>query len=111
MIDYPGPNQHLVALGNLNVLLNLLAIKNPSAKLLLAKILPMGPLYDTQVNLYNAQLDAIAATRRLAGQQVWIVDHNTAFPTANLPDSIHPDWTGYANMAGRWRVALDALGC
>jgi len=111
MIEYPGPNQHLVALGNLNVLLNLLALKNPSAKILLAKILPMGPLYNAQVNAYNAQLDAVAAARRLMGQQVWIVDHNTLFPAANLPDSIHPDWTGYADMAARWRLALDALGC
>lgn len=111
MIRYPGPNQHLTALGNLNTLLNLLAVKNPSAKILLAKILPMGPVYDTEVNLYNAQLDAIGAARRLAGEQVWIVDHNYLFPTASLPDGIHPDWAGYQQMAGRWRLALDALGC
>ncbi|WAS90994.1 GDSL-type esterase/lipase family protein [Nannocystis punicea] len=113
-IRLSGWPQHATALANLNVLLENLRVKNPGATILMAKIIPMTGAYaylNSEVNAYNAQLDGVAAARQAIGQDVRIVDHNTFFPTATILDGLHPDWTGYANMAARWRLALDAAGC
>lgn len=110
ILTSPAP-KHAHALSNLNALLGQLRLKNPDATILLAKIIPLAGPLGAEVALYNAQLDAVAAARRAIGQDVWTVDHHTGFPAATLLDGIHPDWSGYATMAWRWRAALDAVGC
>ena len=107
--------QSAFALTELNLLLDELHARVPDATILLAKILPMvGPIwgpYNPQVDAFNASLDAFALTRRNLGQDVWIVDQNSYFPTYTLFDGLHPDYLGYDHMAARWRLALDAVGC
>lgn len=99
------------AIGTLYKLLERLRLKNPAATVLLAKIIPLAGPLNTEVIAYNANLDTVAANLRGIGQKVWTVDHNTNFPVATLEDGIHPNWTGYQNMAARWRYALDVVGC
>ncbi len=47
--------------------------------------------------------------RRAAGKRVVLVDLPTGFPTAELPDRIHPSESGYARMANVWCGAIDDL--
>lgn len=110
IISGPAPKVSR-AIGDLYVLLEKLRIRHPYTKILLAKIIPVAGPLNADVTAYNAQLDAVAANVRSIGQSVWTVDHNTNFPVATLEDGVHPNQTGYVNMAGRWRAALDAHGC
>ena len=106
--------QHAFALTGLYDLLDELKLANPGAMVLMAKIIPATGAWaglNPQINLYNAQLDTVAAARRAIGQTVYTVDHNALFPTATIEDGLHPNWAGYADMAARWRLALDARGC
>ncbi len=99
------------AVTSLYGLLGQLRLKNPTSTILLAKIIPIAGPLNAEVTAYNSSLDALAASRRAIGQAVWTVDLNTSFAAATLEDGIHPNWSGYADMAWRWRQALDVVGC
>lgn len=105
---------------DLNVLLDSLLywhyhVWNNPVTVLVAKIIPMRGAYDglnPQVNLYNSQIDAIAAARRFSGYDVHVVDQHTGFDKVlDMADDLHPNDNGYAKMATRWRAMLELVGC
>ncbi|MDC0747411.1 GDSL-type esterase/lipase family protein [Polyangium mundeleinium] len=107
---------HLNAAYDLDIMVRWLIAFNPTARILVAKIIPLMGAYavlNGEVTAYNAYVDGIVATLKAQGYgKVDVVDMNTGFPTWTLAaDGIHPDATGYAWMASRWRNKLNALGC
>jgi lysophospholipase L1-like esterase len=109
---------------NLKSLLTALASKYPSptTKIIVAQIIPFGPnvaagmgrpwlnpaTMNAEVYAYNtfgipAAVNALNAAHP---QKFSIVDMNTGFWTATLPDGVHPNDYGYAELAQRWRVAI-----
>jgi lysophospholipase L1-like esterase len=82
-------------------------------RVLLAQIIRrnlFGGGRDEQVDAYNAQLAALAAERRKAGQPVTVVDMARALdPRTDLDDALHPNPAGYRKMAAAWAGALMQL--
>jgi lysophospholipase L1-like esterase len=106
---------HLDAAYDLNVMVRWLITYNPTARILVAKIIPFGGAYaylNGEVAAYNVWVDGIVSTLKSEGySRVRVVDMNTGFPWWTLADGIHPDGAGYAWMASRWSQALNAVGC
>jgi lysophospholipase L1-like esterase len=73
-----------------------------------AQLLPIT-FADPTVVTYNNALVDIVGTRAAAGQHVVLVDMHTGFPTAELPDRIHPNEAGYVRMANVWYTAIGDL--
>lgn len=76
--------------------------------MVVAQLLPIT-FADPTVVTYNNALVDIVGTRAAAGKHVVLVDMHTGFPTAELPDRIHPNESGYARMANVWYGAIDDL--
>ncbi|WP_170319972.1 GDSL-type esterase/lipase family protein [Polyangium spumosum] len=107
---------HLNAAYDLDIMVRWLLAFNPTARILVAKIIPLAGVYaplNAEVNAYNVYVDGIVSTLKAQGHvKVDVVDMNTGFPTATLAaDGIHPDAYGYAWMADKWRQKLNTLGC
>ena len=64
---------------------------------------------DAKVRAYNAAIPGIVSSRAAAGKKVHLVDMYSAVTTADLPDGVHPNATGYDKMAAAWFAALRAV--
>jgi len=107
---------YLNAAYDLDIMVRWLIAFNPTARILVAKIIPFAGVYsylNGEVAAYNASIDGIIYTLKTQGySKVDVVNMNTGFPTSSLAaDGIHPDAAGYAWMATKWRQALNTLGC
>lgn len=108
---------------NLRSLLTALANRYTASttKIIVAKIIPFGPnvatgmgrpwlnatTMNTDVNTYNSGIQATVNTLNSTYPQKFsVVDMNTGFSTANLPDGVHPNDAGYVDMAYRWKMAI-----
>lgn len=96
----------------------------PTAKIVVAKIIPFNypstvPNYvainsarNWEVGVLNYYVDFIVTGLRSSGRKAEVVDMNTGFPYWTLwGDGIHPNDTGYQWMAEIWRQKLSAVGC
>lgn len=91
----------------LSILIDHILAAKPSVVLVVAQIIPQSlPDWEAAVRTYNAALPAIVASK---GPQVHLVDMHSAVAVADLPDGIHPNWTGNAKMAAVWFDALRGL--
>jgi lysophospholipase L1-like esterase len=114
IVNFQG---HLNAAYDLNVLVRSLLFYNPTARILVAKIIPLAGAYaaaglNDEVVAFNVHVDALVAQLNLEGwTKVHVVDMYTGFPTWTLADGIHPVDVGYAWMADRWREKLNVVGC
>lgn len=79
---------------------------NPSVKILLAEIIPMG---GQNWAAYNQSLVAMAAQVTTAQSPVIIVDQSQWFLPSDFSDGTHPNERGDLKMATRWFVALERL--
>lgn len=107
---------HLNAASDLNVLVRTLLFHNPTARILVAKIIPLAGIYagfNGEIAAFNTYVGALVAQLNLEGwSKVHVVDMNTGFPIWSLAiDGIHPTDDGYAWMASKWRERLDQVGC
>jgi lysophospholipase L1-like esterase len=110
-------NAATVVPGYLADILRDLAANAPGVKVLLSALPPLDPgVYrqfdqnlrpdgDNLVNAINAQLSGVVATARTNGVDAVFVPMPT-LSTADLGDGIHPNSTGYAEMAAAWFQAL-----
>ena len=103
----------------LTQLLTQIGNKYPGAKIIVAKIIPFGPvvlgsptggLLNLTVATYNAQIDGIVqGLNSLQPNRIprYFVADMSTFPAAYLnSDGIHPTDLGYLEIANRWRNAL-----
>lgn len=94
-----------------------LSANAPGVKVLLSALPPLDPTVyrqfdpdlradgDDLVNAINAQLTGVVAAARANGVDAVLVPMPT-LSTADLGDGIHPNSTGYAEMAAAWFQAL-----
>jgi lysophospholipase L1-like esterase len=82
---------------------------NPSVRIVLGKIPPIGNVtYD--VEGLNARIEAMAARLDQPGSPIRVADLNSGFDTQlDTFDLVHPNRLGAALMASRWKAALLAL--
>ncbi len=111
----------------LQVLLVALSNKYPSAKIVVAKIIPFGPniiptwmwtqqMYTARNQIiaqYNGAIPGIVSNLNSfypqSSPKFSVVDMHTNFPTDHLPDGIHPDDDGYKEMGKRWAGSIQAV--
>jgi lysophospholipase L1-like esterase len=121
ILVHAGTNDLLQGQGYINaaydleIMIRWLIVYNPTARIIVAKIIPFAGVYaflNGEVAAYNASIDGIVYRLKVEGySKVDVVDMNTNFPATTLFDGIHPDATGYVWMANRWRERLNTLGC
>ena len=100
------------ASNDLNALVRQLLFYNPTARILVAKIIPVAGPLDSEVFAFNVLVDSIVAQLNLEGwSKVHMVDMYTGFPRETLADGIHPTDAGYAWMAEKWKAKLNTVGC
>jgi autotransporter-associated beta strand protein len=91
---------------NYTALLNAIYRLRPAVHVFAAKITPHGT-NDAPTVAFNTIVGEVVADFQAAGKAITLVDLHTGY-TGGLPDNVHPDATGYAWMAGKWRDALAA---
>ncbi|MBB6474789.1 cellulose binding domain-containing protein [Sphaerisporangium rubeum] len=87
---------------------------NPRMKILVAKIIPMSvsscPECGNRVISLNADIPAWAAAKSTSASPIVVVDHWTAFSTAqNTYDGVHPNASGDQKMSDAWYPPLKSL--
>lgn len=83
---------------------------DPDTTVLLAGIIPSSNAsINAEIEVYNAEVEALAASYADAGYDVRYVDMYTGFPSWMLADGVHPNRAGYARMAGVWYAALETV--
>jgi autotransporter-associated beta strand protein len=91
---------------NYTALLNEIYRLRPAAHVFAAQITPHGT-NDAPAVAFNTIVGEVVAGFQAAGKPITLVDLHTGY-TGGLPDNLHPDATGYAWIAGKWRDALAA---
>ena len=81
---------------------------SPQTDVFVATLIPVS-FADAKVRAYNAAIPGIVSSRAAAGKKVHLVDMYQAVSTADLPDGVHPNATGYDKMAAAWFAALRAV--
>lgn len=89
----------------LSTLIDHITAKVPDALVVVAKLIPL-PGKAADLTTYNGQVATVVKDQASKGKHVIIVDQFTGFPTANLPDSIHPDKAGYVIMGKTWYTVI-----
>lgn len=104
---------------SLSLIIDALRTKNPSVKIFLAQIPPLGAewvdkklcgnniSYGEALLKFNAQLTIFGAGKNTAESPVVMVDQYTGVnPAVDLYDDIHPNDVGEEKMAERWFQAI-----
>jgi autotransporter-associated beta strand protein len=91
---------------NYTALLNEIYRLRPTVHVFAGKITPHGT-NDALALAFNSIVEQVVAGFQAAGKPITLVDLHTGY-TGGLPDNLHPDSTGYAWIAGKWRDALAA---
>ncbi|MET0391684.1 MAG: GDSL-type esterase/lipase family protein [Chitinophagaceae bacterium] len=107
------------AINNLDTIIQMLRVNNPSVKILLAQIPPLGRewapkklcgndiAYEQAVTDFNRAIAVFAKRTGTAASPVILVDQFTGVdPAADMYDDIHPNEAGEKKMAKRWFAAL-----
>lgn len=93
------------------VLLNQMRAKNPSVRLLVAKILPMNPSTCAECAArtvaFNDSIPGWAAAHGTTQSPIIVVDQWTGFNTAtDTNDGVHPNASGDQKMSDKWYTPL-----
>ena len=103
---------------NMREIVSTLRADNPNVQIYMAKILPITSNYMPEdggpassvingfVTALNDGLALLAAELQSAQSPIVLVDMNSGFGNAQLPDGIHPNVEGAQEMAQRWFNAL-----
>jgi lysophospholipase L1-like esterase len=106
--DLRTPESAAFAPQVLTRLLARIALDRPAAEVFVAKIIGNRDLGDgatrqRRADVYNAQVPAIVAA---AGPRFHLVDQSAVRGRGELADKLHPNDTGYREMARAWFEAL-----
>ncbi len=110
-----GPQAATVSRDRLGSIIDALRARNPNVIVLVAKPIKAGTVATGSPTLFYSSarvdelaglVDGLAATKTTAASPVVSVDLNSGFQTSWLYDGLHPDATGDAWMADRWKTAL-----
>ena len=109
--EYPAPNVD-EALSQMGQVIDTLHAANPRVKILLAQIIPSKSNSSTltMIPLFNARLPALAASKARPDAPILVVDQYTGFDVnADTHDGTHPNASGEAKMAARWKAGFDQI--
>ena len=93
-------------------MIDTLQAANPRVKILLAQITPSKANSSTlsMIPLYNARIPALAASKARPDAPIVLVDQYTGFDaSADTHDGTHPNASGEAKMAAKWKAGFDQI--
>ena len=97
-------------------LLDELAEKQPSAKIIVSTLLPRTEDFDGKyIKPYNDGLPAVVAEHQAKGQSVTMIDLNSQLVRGkpevggDFPDELHPNEGGYRKMADGWLAGIQSV--
>ena len=109
--EYPAPNVD-EAIDQLGQVIDTLRAANAQVKILLAQITPSKANANTlsMIPLYNARIPTLAAGKANPFSPIVVVDQYTGFDVdADTHDGTHPNPSGEAKMAARWKEGFDQI--
>jgi lysophospholipase L1-like esterase len=110
--DYRVSDDINHATNRLEALIVRLATNWPSAKIIVANLLPVAEPLNTQIQTtFNPFLPGLCERQRALGRQVYFNDLRSVVQLSDLPDQLHPNQFGYNKMATNWFVAVNSLPC
>ena len=84
----------------------------PTAKIIVANLLPLSEPYNTEIQTnFNPFIPGICDRQRAMGHPVYFTDMRSVIQLADLPDQLHPNQFGYNKMATNWFTAINTLLC
>src|SRR6185503_20039557 len=84
----------------------------PSAKIIVANLLPVSEPFNTQIqSTFNPLLPGLCERQRVLGRQVYFTDMRSVIQLSDLPDQLHPGQFGYNKMATNWFAAIQTVLC
>jgi hypothetical protein len=109
--ESPAPDVD-AAIDQLGQVIDTLRAANPRVKILLAQITPsnFSAITQTMIPQYNARIPALAASKANRFSPIGVVDQFTGFDVnADTHDGTHPNPSGEAKMAARWKAGFDQI--
>jgi lysophospholipase L1-like esterase len=95
--------------GQLGGLIDQIAEQCPHSTVLVAEIPPIGALFngsEARVEVYNAAIPGIVASRVSEGKHVIAVNMSSYVALSDMHDALHPNNRGYSLMAQAWYAGL-----
>jgi lysophospholipase L1-like esterase len=94
----------------LSSLIGQITAARPNTQVLVSSLIPLtDPELDAKVQTYNEAIPGIVQNYQDQGKKVSFVDMYPVVGPGDLPDGIHPNETGYDNMAVAWHGALQQV--
>lgn len=98
------------AIDRLDALILKIATLRPYCHIIVTNLMERGEPQNTNIQtLFNPFVLARVNAHATAGRRVTFLDMRAAVPLADMPDSLHPDQTGYNKMAAAWLPAIQAV--
>ncbi len=109
--DANTPSTFSNAVDRLDALITKIALKRPSAHIIVTSLLPRGePAINLAItNQFNPAVPVKVAAQAALGRRVTFLDMYAYLTTADLADTAHPNQTGYNKMAAAWVPAITNL--
>ena len=105
-IGYDTPN----SINRLDALLTKMATLRPYAHIIVTNLMERNEPYNSQIQAqFNPYVQARVNAQAALGRRVSYLDMRSAVPIADMPDSLHPNQTGYNLMADAWLPAIQAV--
>src|ERR1043166_3404897 len=100
------------ATNRLEALIVRMTMNWPTAKIIVANLLPLSEPYNTEIQTnFNPFIPGICDRQRAMGHPVYFTDMRSVIQLADLPDQLHPNQFGYNKMATHWFTAINTLLC
>jgi autotransporter-associated beta strand protein len=108
--DFGVFNNTAAAIDRLDQLIGWIADLRPRAHIIVTNLLEREEPYNTTIQAqFNPYVQAKVDAQAALGRRVTFLDMRSAVPVSNMPDSLHPNQTGYNLMAAAWLPAIQAV--
>lgn len=98
------------AINRLDALILKIATLRPNAHIIVTNLMARGEPQNTNIqNQFNPYVQARVDAHATAGRLVTFLDMRSVVPLSDMPDSLHPNQTGYNKMANAWFAAIQAI--
>ncbi len=98
------------AINRIDALILKMATLRPYAHIIVTNLMERGEPANTAIQAeFNPFIQARVNAHAAAGRRVYFLDMRSAVPLSDMPDSLHPNQTGYDKMADAWLPAIQAV--
>jgi autotransporter-associated beta strand protein len=108
--DFGSGDNTATAIDRLDGLITQIATQRPFAHIIVTTLMVRDEPYNSQIqSLFNPYVQAKVTAQAALGRRVTFLDMHAVVPLADMPDSLHPNQTGYNLMTNAWLSAIQAV--